>query len=311
MAWGIPQAFQRVSSAIVLSSVLVMVTMASSGQVSGQTLEGTVRIMPPISRVPLQEGPFEVYVVLENLRHYGTILYDDDRDTVPDRSVESTGMAAFEFTLEFDQTVVAVEEVEPGPDLERTGRSFQCLPPREEPGKFSFGCISVGSEPPGPQDSLTLATVTLRPLGRGSSPLLLEAGLAGPLGDDAPVQAFGAVVRATGSLAPDGTLTPAQTVTPGGETAGPTVTPTSPVFEGGTPSATGTSGAQQTPGTPTAGDGRSPDDLNGGGGNTEAENGGWEPGAGFWLAVGLGAMTAVGALGLSAMLWRRRQRWGA
>jgi hypothetical protein len=266
----VPQAFQRVSPALVLSSVLVMATMASSGQVSGQTLEGTVRIMPPISSAPLQEGPFEVYVVLENLRHYGTVSYDDNRDTVPDRSVESTGMAAFEFTLEFDQTVVAVEAVERGPDLERTGRSFQCLPPKEEPGKFSFGCLSVGSEPPGPQDSLTLATVTLRPLGRGSSPLLLEAGLAGPLGDDVPVQAFGAVVRATGSLSPAGTAAPTPTLatTP---SAQPSVSPTL-VLGGGTPSATAAPGTQQTPGTPTAGDGRSPDDLNLRGGNSEAEN---------------------------------------
>ena len=306
----VPQAFQRVSPALVLSSVLVMATMASSGQVSGQILEGTVRMMPPISSAPLQEGPFEVYVVLENLRHYGIILYDDDRDTVPERSVESTGLGAFEFTLEFDQSVVAVEAVERGPDLERTGRSFQCLPPREEPGKFSFGCLSVGSEPPGPQDSLTLATVTLRPLGRGSSPLLLEAGLAGPLGDDVPVQAFGAVVRATGSLAPARTAAPTPTpaTTPGVQ---PPASPTLPVLEGGTPSATAAPGTPTSTGTPTAGGGRDPDDVNLRGGNSEAENGGWEPGAGFWSAVGLAALTAVGAVGLFAVLWRRRRPWGA
>ena len=306
----VPQAFARVSPVLVLSSVLVMAAIASSGQVSGQGMEGTVRIVPPISSAPLEEGRFEVYVVLENLEHQGTIYYDDDRDTVPDRGVESVGMAAFELTLEFDQAVVAVEGVEPGPDLGRTGRSFQCLPAREEPGKFSFGCLSPGERPAGLQGSLTLATVTLRPLGRGSSPLLLQAGLAGPLGDDVPVQAFGAVVRATGSLPPAATGTPTPGITPGEEPVSASATPTPLALASETPSVTAAPATAQLTRTATAGLGGNPDDLNAGG-NSEAENGGWQPGAGFWSAVGLGALTAVGALGLSVMLWRRRQGWGA
>src|SRR3990172_10178078 len=103
----------------VVSFSLLMATMEAAPPARAQTLEGTVRLTPSISTAPLEEGPFQIFLVLEDLEHYGAIVYDDNDDTVPDRQVASTGMGAFEFTIEFDETVVAIEEAEPGPDLGR------------------------------------------------------------------------------------------------------------------------------------------------------------------------------------------------
>jgi hypothetical protein len=270
-----------------------------SGETPGGAPEGTVRIMPPISTALVQDGPFDVYIVLENLRHFGTITYDDNQDGIPDRGVPSDGMAAFEFTLQFDPTIVALDAAEPGPDLGASGRNFQCLAPRrDEPDKFTFGCISLQEQPAGPQGSLTLATVTVRPLARGSSPLLLEAGIAGPLGDDAPVQGIGAVVRTTGRTIKGGTATPGTGVTPS-KSAVPTNPPTptagAALLTSATPPATQPN-AERTPTRVVSG--------SDGGGNTEAENS-WRPSAAFWLLIGVGGVAAMSVLGLVSAVLRR------
>ncbi len=306
---GVPQPLlQRVVPALVLSLATFTIMMTNRSHVSGQTAErpaeGTVRIMPPISTAPIQNGAFDVYIVLDNFQHFGTITYDDNQDGVPDRTVPSNGMAAFEFTLQFDPTIIAIDSAEAGPDLSSSGRNFQCLPARrDEPDKFTFGCLSLEEQPAGPQGSLTLATVTVRPLARGSSPLLLQAGLAGPLGDDAPVQDVGAVVRTIGRTITVATVTPGPGVTPG-ETPGATPTNAVRPTEGAVPT-NGTSAA--TAATATRTPTRVADR------NTEAENnssGKLTLGAAFWSLVAVGGVATIGALGLVVAFLRRSKRWG-
>jgi len=169
-----------------LSLALLVFTMTSHSRVDAQAGEGTVELVPSLSTVALEDGPFTVFVATSGLDHRGLVEYDDDRDTVPDRSVDSFGLAAFEFSIAYDTSLLQVVDVTPGlTGLERTGRNFQCLSARHEVGLVSFGCVSVGAEPEGAQGSVTLASVVLRPVGSGTSPLQLEAEIAGPLGTDA------------------------------------------------------------------------------------------------------------------------------
>ncbi|MFV2070214.1 MAG: hypothetical protein ACC645_24870, partial [Pirellulales bacterium] len=87
---------------IALSMVISMTIAAQPA--NAQSAEGTVRLLPPISTVDVNDGSFGIFIVLEDLEHNGVISYDDNRDTIPDRNVASIGMAAFEFTLQFDET---------------------------------------------------------------------------------------------------------------------------------------------------------------------------------------------------------------
>ncbi len=290
---------RRTGLASVLLATPVLALMASALLAPGtraQVLEGTVRITPGISNVTMEEGAVTVFVVLEGLDHQGVISYDNDRDTVPDSEVPSLGLAGFQFTISYDPAVLAVAGLERGPALERTGRSFTCLPPLREPGSITFGCVSLGSDPPGPQGTLTLGSATFRPVGPGSSPLLLAADLAGPLGEKMAVGARGAVLRVTGTAGAAGR---AATAPP---TAAGRPTETAVQATSTQPRTAATAGAEtRTP------DGRQASPLQGRDLGTPSTGGG---GSGWstlrWLAVTLGSLASAGALGLGALLWRRR-----
>ncbi len=291
------------AAAILGTLVLIMNSVTSAATVRAQTVEGTVRITPAISNVTMEQGPVTVFVVLEDLEHIGAISYDNDRDTVPDGEVESLGMAGFQFTISYDANVLVPLAVDRGPGLERTGRSFTCLPPAREPASITFGCVSLGSDPVGPQGTLTLGSATFRPVGPGSSPLLLEADLAGPLGEEVSVGATGGVLRVTGNVTAGGVVTPPFEVA-GRPTEGAVrETSTQPVT---TPTA-----ARETPSVDRGG----ADSSNAGGlpvrkrdlGSPSPSGGSSNWSALRWLAVALASLTAAGALGLGALLWRRHE----
>lgn len=178
-----------------------------------------VSVQPPSLDVDYADGAFEVSIKLNDLHHQGQLGYDDNDDTVPDRFEPSTGLGAFEFTLFFDPALLRIIGAEPRDFLASTGRSIFCFQRWPEPGEYSFGCASSGSED-GPQGGGELAVVTIEPVANGTSALNLEAGLAGPLGDDIPTAAYGGTVRITGAPEP-----PPPTATP---TPRPTPTQTSP-----------------------------------------------------------------------------------
>lgn len=304
-----------VASALLL---LMITTLMSVPQARAQTSEGTVHIVPGISSVAADQGSFTVFIELEDLNHHGALAYDDNRDTVPDRQVESNGLAAFEFGLVYDPTVLALAGVEEGPALGRTGRTFQCLPPVEEPGSIRFGCLSFGPEPPGTQGTLTLASVVLRPVGPGTSPLLLDAVLAGPLGsDDVPVTVKGGLARVAGR--------PLATAVPtfaGGEATATVsgsdgTSPQTPSPADGTATALALLGASRTPGGAIAAppDGaEKTQELTALGQDFEAQNGSSAGSDGssagralLWSVGAAGGLVAAAALGLAVVVWRRRR----
>ena len=334
MAERAPRAYELRISRISFALSMLMLTLAASlSQASAQTTEGTVQIVPAISNVPMSEGEFTTFIVVEDLAHFG-IIGDTDGGT------PSIGLAAFEFTLSYDETVVEVIDAEGGPSLGITGREFQCLPPnRDEPGVFVFGCISLGATPEGRQGTFTLAQVRLRPVAAGPSTLLLEAQIAGPLGDEAALSVKGGAVTVTGAAA---TSPPATAAATSGPTPGrpPAVVATVPRGEtpriDGTPAPDATPGAGQTPaagtatlatvsssGSPTVAatqaapsqdDEEDGDNVVGRPRDTEAQSEGSTGGSSgssgsglLWTITALGSLTAVAALGLGAVLWRRRR----
>jgi len=288
-----PQAPGRRTALLTFLAATLMYAAFSASAARAQTpVEGTVRLTPALSTVPGAGGPFTVYIVAENIQHIGTINYDDDRDGTPDRSEASNGLAAFEFTIEYDPAILAVGGVERGPHLDQSGRSFQCLAPGQGPGSFTYGCVSTGSSVAGPQGTMTLASIELLPRGPGLSLLSLDAELAGPLGDAVSVAISGGAARVSGPVA---------TATRGEPTSGvATAEPNETVADTQTPLATmGSPAATVMPtgtleATPTTG----PGDSNGTFG-----------GVAFWVVVAGGSVGA-GLLGLTAMLWRERSRRG-
>lgn len=279
--------------AVVVASVIASTATPAAAQ--GE--EAVVRLLPPISSVDATDGPFTVFIVVDGLQHYGRIGYDDDRDTVVDREEPSDGVAAFEFSIEYDETVVALDTVEPGPQLELSTRQFQCLPPQREPGHIRFGCLSFGSEQTGLQGSLTLARVEFRPVGRGASALLVDAGLSGPLGDEVPISVNAGAVHVTGQV-PVLAVSPTIGLSPV-STAGPQGSP-------GPGQVTGAATPLPTDRTFVIGD---PTDSEAA--NDDIASAGGESGNGvFWAAIALGGALVVGSMGLVAILLRRRSHFG-
>ena len=281
-----------------------VVTMPVSHQLRAQTEEGTVRLTPTISSIPADSGPFTVFVVLENLRHFGALSYDDNRDTVPDRQVASDGLGAFQLTIEYDRGLLELVNVQQGPDLGRTGRAFQCLPATQELSSVTFGCVSPGPEPAGPQGTLTLGLVTFQPVGSGSSPLVVRTDLTGPLGDPASVAVRGGVVQIVGRPAPKGTAQ-LGSGTPTGVGAGATPAQRASVTVTPRTTTLPTSSTLRTPTALTPGNGAGGGDPSVGGSGGDARGG---PGL-VWLGVTVGGMTA-GILALAAVFWQRQRRAG-
>ena len=304
----LPMRVAFVLLAVALALMAGVVAVGSHG--FAQETEGTVRMVPDLSNVLLEEGPFSVFIVLEELDHRAIVS-----------EVPSEGLGAFEFRILYDESVVEIEEVTQGPSLEQTGRSFQCLQGRNEPGSFSFGCVSPGSKPFGPQGTFTLATVTFSPVHTGSTVLLLEhVELAGLLAEDVPVAVFGAgavqvrsASTSTPTPPPEATATPPSpvataTLQPPGATAtiqAPAVTAT-PAYTatpeiGSTPEATETAvPSPQATGTGT------PD----GGSSSEGGEGGNDSAGTILLWSLAAAASAIVAGGLGFALYRRAGRVG-
>jgi len=302
---ALPLRVSLISAATAL--LLLMMNRLPPQGLAQSNVEGTVWLTPPISMVDAESGPFTVFVVLEDLQHFGTLSYDDNRDTVPDREVGSAGLGAFEMTIQYDPAVLTFTGVHEGPDLNRSGRSFDCLPPALELDSVSFGCVSLGPEPSGPQGTMTLAALTFEATRSGTSPLVLEAAVTGPLGaDTVPIDIRGGIVRVAARPGPK------ETAPAAGATAGepPRVTTPGQVQTATTEAA----GAQSaTPAASGTGERGGPDGLATGGrdgseGSSAAGNS--SGGSMVWLAVALGGASVAALLMLAAVFWRRSYRPG-
>jgi hypothetical protein len=94
-------------------------------------------------------------------------------------------LAAFQFSLSYDPSIIQYVGVTEGPFLGSTGREPQCTEPYVQPGQpetLSFNCATLG--PPvslkgtaGPDGSGVLAEITFLPVGGGTTPLDLKDGI--------------------------------------------------------------------------------------------------------------------------------------
>jgi hypothetical protein len=94
-----------------------------------------------------------------------------------------TNLAAFQFTLEYDPSILEYQAIKETAFLGSTGRTVQCAEPLDEhtgaAAKLHFACATLGAPvslggAAGPDGSGTLAEVTFSPKGGGTSPLDLS-----------------------------------------------------------------------------------------------------------------------------------------
>jgi hypothetical protein len=144
-----------------------------------------------------------------------TVDVGDGKFTVEMMVEDVSNLAAFEFTLTFDPSVLRLVKVDSGPFLGSTGRVVQCPAPiHESPAPSApsedalrFGCVTSGEGMPGASGSGLLGTVTFAPRKAGTSRLRLGLAqdhffLTDPLGEDLTVSPQGGSVEVVGSGPP-------------------------------------------------------------------------------------------------------------
>jgi hypothetical protein len=112
----------------------------------------TVRVEPAEQEVSLDGGEFTVEITVDNAEKLG----------------------AFEFILDFDDSIVHFVDLEEGPFLSSTGKELICPDPIVEAVMVRFGCASVGTELEAPSGSGALAVVTFSPLKQGVTDFALS-----------------------------------------------------------------------------------------------------------------------------------------
>jgi hypothetical protein len=145
-----------------LLGVAVLVACLAAAALA-QGNQARMSVEPPVE--PIKEGGLEFKV---------NIVADD-----------VANLAAFQFSLSYDPSIIQYVGVTEGPFLGSTGREPQCTEPYVQPGQpetLSFNCATLG--PPvslkgtaGPDGSGVLAEITFLPVGGGTTPLDLKAGI--------------------------------------------------------------------------------------------------------------------------------------
>lgn len=158
-----------------------------------------VRVMPA-SQGASVGIPFTVDVTVENVVNLG----------------------AYELVLGFDPAVIQYLSAQPGPFLGSTGREVNCLSPERSGSSVRMVCLTLRSEPAGPNGSGVLATFTFLPVDVGQSDITIEGLIL-----TTPLAKVIAVGKQDGSVttSPAPTPAPTNTHTPGPSPT-PTVTPT-------------------------------------------------------------------------------------
>ena len=131
---------------------------------------------------------------------------------------EANNLAAFQFDLAYDPSILQVTEAALGGFLESTGNSAVAVGPEvnNAEGKLTFGAISYGSGP-GPSGAGVLATITCVAHGEGNTALeLREVQILDTAASAQRVTVEGGrvVVRGTAAARPIATTTPVETSTP-------------------------------------------------------------------------------------------------
>lgn len=153
---------------LLLGLVVLLALAALGGAAVAQGNRALMSVEPPTTSAdePIKQGgeDFQVNVVVDNV----------------------TNLAAFQFSLEYDSSIIKYKDVKEGPFLGSSGREVHSLDPRIEQKdgleRLSFSCVTLG--PPvsvggvaGPNGSGVLATITFSPIGGGETPLDLSEGI--------------------------------------------------------------------------------------------------------------------------------------
>ncbi len=144
-----------------LGIAVVLASMAAGA--AAQTDQPRVYVEAPTQQIKKGDPDFQVNVLVDNV----------------------TNLAAFQFALAYDPSIIKYVSVEGGSFLGSTGREAQCLDPKVDSGNpeiLHYNCVTLG--PPvsvqgakaGANGSGVLATVTFSPIGNGSTGLDLQEG---------------------------------------------------------------------------------------------------------------------------------------
>jgi len=142
---------------------VAVVSAYVAGAALAQTNEARVSVEPPAEQVKKGGPDFQVNIVADNV----------------------SNLAAFQFSLSYDSSIIKYVGVEGGSFLGSTGREPQCLDAKVDPGNpetLNFNCVTLG--PPvsvpgakaGASGSGVLAMVTFSPVGGGKTALDLKEG---------------------------------------------------------------------------------------------------------------------------------------
>jgi hypothetical protein len=124
---------------------------------TGVAQQTTVSLETPGDKVKLEDPAFTVSLVIDNVEN----------------------LAGFQFSLEFDATVLEATAVEEGPFLGSSGREVMCGGAEVAPGNASLLCVSVGPTVSqggvaGPDGGGVLAVVNFIAVGEGETALGLR-----------------------------------------------------------------------------------------------------------------------------------------
>jgi Cohesin domain len=144
-----------------LGIAIVLASMV--GGAAAQTDQARISVDAPTEQIKKGDPDFQVNILAANV----------------------TNLAAFQFSLAYDPSVIKYVGVEGGSFLGSTGRETQCLDPKVDTGNpevLRYNCVTLG--PPvsvqgakaGPNGSGVLATITFSPIGNGSTGLDLQEG---------------------------------------------------------------------------------------------------------------------------------------
>jgi hypothetical protein len=149
---------------ILATTVLIAGVAFLSGGRSTAAQGTMLKVLPASQTVDLEDGAFTVDITVENVAN----------------------LASFEFILKYNPSILRFVKVETGPFLGSTGRQVQCrLPIHYSPAPapadadlnaVRFGCNTIDLQPPAPNGSGTLATLTFAPRRAGTSQLSIVVG---------------------------------------------------------------------------------------------------------------------------------------
>ncbi len=153
-----------ISLGVKLYLVGVAVSVACvAGIAFAQGNQARMSVEPPVEQVKKGGPNFKVDIVADNVAN----------------------LAAFQFSLAYDPSVIKYVAVTPTTFLGSTGRGLRCPDPFVEEGNpetLRFNCVTLGAPvslggPAGPDGYGSLAEVTFSPVGGGKTPLDLKEGI--------------------------------------------------------------------------------------------------------------------------------------